>query len=472
MTLIIFKYCLPALLGYTLFVGIAGRLNPFKKPSQPEERPSWLLGIWTGLTVSVVLGIGLHMAYGMSLEGAKALAKPSAWLMAGLLVPGFIAYFAYRSNVKNSLTEDAKPSFDWVLESDELEFAAGLDTELAQGHLLDRGLEPHILDSAEIPSVDRKVAEAFLISVETDKIDIEDLSKAINDSDDSVSAPKLKESLHVNLESVEAEIICLDATAEQHVECLAELPMLLDTKELYTPLSDNLIDGSLHKQIEARSTLDTEQEVNELKTLFFGEQALREEAEKHLRITRKALATIESETRHYETRKADAVIELEEKLTENIKTQSALEAQATREKTKRVSVETSTVNLKQDLVKAKQEIRQSIAARAKALSTANKSIAFARQNIQIRARLESENSELQTTLKNRQTTISSLIRALEKEKRRTQDDVATMAKQLVLHEKQVTARRSLEEVAKSVEMKLSTRLVKKVARARPLISDS
>ena len=34
----------------------------------------WLLGIWTGAGVFTVLGIGLHMAYGMPLEDAKSLA--------------------------------------------------------------------------------------------------------------------------------------------------------------------------------------------------------------------------------------------------------------------------------------------------------------------------------------------------------------------------------------------------------------
>jgi len=41
----------------------------------------------------------------------------------------------------------------------------------------------------------------------------------------------------------------------------------------------------------------------------------------------------------------------------------------------------------------------------------------------------------------------------------------------VLHEKQMTARRTLEEVARSVENKLTSRLVKKVAKARPIASD-
>jgi len=93
MNLVIFKYCLPVLLGYILFMGVSGRLNPFKKPSAMAERPAWMLGVWTALSVILVLGIGLHMAYGMTLEGARTLFKPSALLLGGLLLPGFIGYF-------------------------------------------------------------------------------------------------------------------------------------------------------------------------------------------------------------------------------------------------------------------------------------------------------------------------------------------------------------------------------------------
>ena len=85
MTLLLFKYILPALLGYTLFVGIAGRFNPIRKPELLAERPSWMLGIWTGLSVVLVLGVGLHMAYDMPLEAARGLARPAAWSLAALL---------------------------------------------------------------------------------------------------------------------------------------------------------------------------------------------------------------------------------------------------------------------------------------------------------------------------------------------------------------------------------------------------
>jgi len=99
MTLFIFKYALPTLLGYTLFVGLAGRYNPFGKPSELEERPPWFLGLWTGMSVFMVLSIGLHIAYGLTLEEGRTIAAPSAVILSALLLIGFISYFIYKSNV-------------------------------------------------------------------------------------------------------------------------------------------------------------------------------------------------------------------------------------------------------------------------------------------------------------------------------------------------------------------------------------
>lgn len=125
MTLLLFKYILPTLLGYTLFVGIAGRYNPVKKPALLEERPSWLLGLWTGLCVILVLGIGLHMAYGMPLEAARGLAKPVALSLAGLLGMGILTYFAYFHHIQSKLeslqTEEKSDQIDWISKVQQLD---------------------------------------------------------------------------------------------------------------------------------------------------------------------------------------------------------------------------------------------------------------------------------------------------------------------------------------------------------------
>lgn len=120
MTLFIFKYALPILLGYTLFVGIAGKFNPLRKPAYLEERPSWMLGLWTGMSVFLVLSVGLHMAYGMTLEAARFLAAPSAISITLLLILGFIGYSRYQKNIAakieaNNIHSDAshEAKIDW-----------------------------------------------------------------------------------------------------------------------------------------------------------------------------------------------------------------------------------------------------------------------------------------------------------------------------------------------------------------------
>lgn len=555
MTLFIFKYCLPTLLGYTLFVGIAGRLNPFRKPFYPEERPSWLLGLWTGLTVLLVLSVGLHMAYGMSLEGARSLAKPSAWFMAALLIPGFITYLIYRRRVNASSATAIAPSFDWSMQENDEEFAASLNNAVAnrdEDDPLDTDLDPSSLDDMEIPEDEGPVIAAFLDTADLGTVDTRELPEPVNDAaditTDDTSAfdtddgdnsgnDELHPSTAENTSAVDAvnasdaDTDELDMTQFVPSDNIAEL--VADSSEPVTTgqvTNEQVIDdvvppstpsensGAEHTdsadesiRVEADTTHDIDaadvaptdatpeenlaaeaslaamaaaqqeaqdlmkeqsSEIAALQQALQHENTLRQETEKHLRITRKALATMESETRDYESRKADSIIALEDQLAQSITLQSEFERLATTEKSRRIDLETTVVHLKQDLVKVKHDVRRSIAARAKALSTANKSIAFARQAVQTRARLESELEAAQQALDNRQATVSSLIRALEDEKGRTEDDIASLAKQYVLREKQMQARKSLEQVARSVENKLSTRLVKKVAKARPAMTDA
>jgi len=204
-------------------------------------------------------------------------------------------------------------------------------------------------------------------------------------------------------------------------------------------------------------------EVELMRRSLATEVALREETEKHLRITRKGLSALESENHQFELEKADAVIKAEEKLETQIKRTSKSEAHAARVEKQKKALETQMLELKTSVVEAKREIRQSTAARAKALTTANKSVAFAQQAMKERAVMEAKLKDAEAALNKRQETISSLISALEKEKLRTQNEISSMAKQLVLHEKQLQARRSIEQASRSADG-LSTRLVKKVAK--------
>lgn len=230
-------------------------------------------------------------------------------------------------------------------------------------------------------------------------------------------------------------------------------------------------DSSVALSVEEDDSEPTSDAQTRLERELETERATREQVESHLRITRKALYVLESEVQD-SSRQVEERAELEARVEEEIRERAAAEARAERESFARIASQTTLVEQGQDLARAQRDVRRHLEARARALSAANKSLAHARLSARARKRLEADLAEARETIENRQATISSLIRALEKEKRRTREDVASQAKQLVLHERQLKARRSLEEVARSVEGKLSSRLVKKVAKARPLISGS
>ncbi len=445
MTLITFKYGLPVLLGFILFVGISGRFNPLRKPQALIERPSWFLGLWAALTVTLVLSLGLHLAYQIPVENARLLLKPTAWLLASLLLPGFFIYLIYRHTVKKELAEIAYRQLDIVLDNGTpLRDTAG---ELKSEETLDSELNA-ALTEMQINALhpDRQADTLALPAPLTNERSIE-FGEAEAEAEDYGLMPELAQTA--------------TATSAQATDKFnsSERPFISRT------YSSSEVD-----ELVAQKMAGSKSEIEALRQAVFEQTSLREETEKHLRVIRKAMSVLETESRDYESSKADALIGLEEELENRIKETAAAEARANRMDAGRVELETHVVNLKQDLLQAKRDVRRNTAARARALSAANKTVAFARQSVKARARLESRLKNAEESLANRQQTISSLIKALEKEKRRTQADVSTLAKQLVLHEKQLHARRSLEEVARSVEGKLHSRLVKKVAKARPLSS--
>lgn len=428
----ILPYGLPVLLGYTLFAGISGRLNPFSYPAHREERPSWLLGIWTGIGLSVALNVGMFQAYMPPVVDTFAAFKTSTALLAILVAPalGLYAYFRYRNSGLGSIRK--RTNFNWAITEEELltsthhkvdaQEQASIDTKGESAiNPTDTALEEHEL----------KISPAYLETARIDEMDSGSHGEAVNDllaiSEQGTGTESAQEQT--------SKILSHSAPPEQH-----------------------------------STATDESSTARDLIEKLAAEVALREETESHLRITRKALSVLEANTRQQSNSEADTIIALEEKLAQSIERAADSETEAMEQRARREEIEQDVADLKRRMVKAKQEIRQSAAARAKALSTANQSIAFARQSVQIRTRLESDLSEARTTIKNRQKTISSLIRALEKEKRKTQSEVGSMARQMFLQEKQLKARRSLEEVARSVENSLTSRLVKKVAKAKPLTS--
>ena len=504
MNLVIFKYGLPLLLSYILFMGISGRLNPFRKPVALAERPAWLLGVWTALSVTLVLGVGLHMAYGMALESARTLFKPSALLLGGLLIPGFVAYFLYRRSIENELDQAARLSMadniDTCLSTD---LVMELDDEVIEDIFVEDEFTEEDIEAAIEATVQETAGEA-LDSSETAKVEAATFNNPelqyiahitpdhVVDKDEMQQSSAPLDALEEVFDDEVVENIFteeeLDAGIEgTEQETASEALDLSETVEVDVTTAD-----SSEPQATTPLTTVDATEVDEMQQLTASrialeeEQTLREEAEKHLVIMRKAMSRLDAETREYETSKADAIIQLEEELEASVKQVSAAESRATRAEERRINADDQIVDLKKNLATAKQELRLSTTARAKALGTANKSVAFARQSIQQRQRLENDVSRLESqvthlqnslqstrdALQKRQSTVASLIKALETEKLRSRANMSKMAKHMVLKDRQQRARKSRETLARNVEDNLTSRLVKKVAKARPLASDS
>lgn len=157
MTLLLFKFGLPTVLGYALFAGISGQFNPLRRPPSLKHRPAWILGLWTWLTVTLVLTIGIQMAYQIPVNAVEALLKPSASLLATLLIPGLLIYFVYGHLVHKELNNTETSRFDWLLAAEEVD----------SDHLADERVT---------------VVPAYLRSVDTGTIGLEDLPEAVNDA--------------------------------------------------------------------------------------------------------------------------------------------------------------------------------------------------------------------------------------------------------------------------------------------------
>ena len=422
---------LPPLLGYGLFVGISGRLDPVSRPRHLVDRPSWALGLWVAAATALVLGAGLHLAYGASPERARALLAPGAWSLAALLLPGLVAGYLYRGSIAQRLGDEARRRREISMRE-----PMWLDVDAGTPASGERSFDETLAEDDDGAPIDAPGGRPL---PETETI--------VDDADDEEPAPCPEDSPLV--------AAFLDRTGPGPIE-VPDIPVATaDERE-----SDR----------RALAPLSAAEEP--LRTELDAERGRREETEKHLRVTRRALAQLESESRRRAGERAGTLIALEEELESRIRECATAEARATRESARRLEAESEIVALREDVLAARRDARRGTEARAKALATATRSVAIARQAVRARARAEERLRESEGVIANRQETISSLIRALEKEKRRTREEVGSMARQLMLHERQLDARRRLEEVARNVEGKLTSRLARKIARARPVTSSN
>lgn len=443
MALVIFKYLLPILLGYTLFVGISGRYIPFMRPSSLAKRPIWFLGIWTGISVALIMSFGLHLAYQMNLADVSKLLTPGAWTLGAAMVPGIIGYLWYRTSVTRQINAQSdKRMTDQIEYADSMEFDETMALDAKSSTEMDETMR---IEAANIVDIDDQTTIWADMTVATDEVVDEDETQLFEIDLARFNEPVL-------IEENEIEAIAVEVEAQPETEAPTEVQAQAELAEAF-----------------ARETAEHATamiEVKQLRESLEEESRVRKELENHLRITRKGLAELDSESRGFESEKAAALTELEQQLEEKAKRTAEAEARAERESDKNAALENELVFLREDTLKATKDSRESVEARARALSTANKATTFARQAMEVRTRLETQLHDAEQELESKHNTVSSLIKALEKEKTRTQADVTSMAKQLILHEKQLQARRQLEEVSRAADSKFTTRLVKKVAKAR------
>lgn len=97
--LLLFKYCLPLLFGYMLFMNIAWRVNPLKCPPCPQDRPSWFLGCWVAITSSALLMVCMHVFYNQPVGSLSPLFWPIVMLTLSSVLPGLLVYVVYRRTV-------------------------------------------------------------------------------------------------------------------------------------------------------------------------------------------------------------------------------------------------------------------------------------------------------------------------------------------------------------------------------------
>jgi len=455
MTLITLTYGLPILLGYVLFAAISGRIIPLLRPKNPERRPAWLLGHWVGIAAATVLILAIKLALAMNVDALGSLLVPSALAFAALMLPGIMAYSMYKSRITRQLNDtyiehtpeivydhaSSPMSFDNEPDQDPDHFSIDLDATLDRS--LDRALvndlDLHVAAEDEFDHIDLSADELF------EEVDTE--SPTIAQAPVTHTSILESEEYNAGFDEAHAHAVAAIQAMQQESHTAPEVDAAAEMESLQA-----IVDSAREEVVSLQQQLE-------------AEIAEREKVEQHLRITRKGLAELESESKRFETDKVDALTKLENQLKEKEVRTSKAEALAQRESDKAAALESEILELRTEVLNAASENRASTEARARALSTANKATTFARQAVEVRAKLERQLKEKEHTLETRQTTISSLINALDKEKARTKEEVASLAKQMVLEEKQLQARRTIEDAARA-DSGFTSRLVKKVAKAK------
>ena len=404
-------YLLPLLLGYLLFAGISGRFDPLSRPGRLEERPGWLLGLWTGLTAAVV-SIGVMASLGgRPPEQAFTLLVSSGWVWAGLMVLGLVIWQLYRGTVDRLIDERA--------------LAARRDTLSPHRQPTTRASEPRT-------AATRKPADP--------------------PSGRRHGDTGLGELLGPDRDGAPPVAAFLSRIAPGPVD-VPNIPVAPSESRAAGEES-----GEMH--LGTGAAISFAHRENPFELALREERRLRTETEKHLRITRRALGVLAEESGERE--RVDALIslegELESRIRESVATEEALDRQTARCN----GLERELARVKQDTASARHAVRRGAAARERALGTATRSLRLARRAIEVRAQVEERLRESEERLAARQATIGSLVSALERARNRS--------RQTGPGAKGAAARRqdNVEPLVPVADNRLGARLARKAARVRPL----
>jgi len=473
MKLTLFSFALPAIIGYVLFIGISGKLWPLSRPADQRQRPAWLLGLWAGLSVAIVLAIALNMAYRPSSASIASILLPTSLLLATLLAPGLVAWFIYKRRIEREFDATADLSEVYII-SQEMVDADDHTADFEQAvTLVDSDNLSHdgniMLENIDID--EPFFAEDEISSHEYESSDshrIEERAMATDDITAPANSDEYNEAFWLArnrvIESNDdttagRETIQSGSTRTTATWIQPEQQLDLDFDTPQVDLDENEV-----------STFETDPvsiEVAQLTDELASERQLREHVETHLRITRKALTNLESSSRVEETAQLNQKIELEDRLAASIRQVAVADARAERETQAKNVLEQELNESRRAVLAAKQSASKNIAARAKALKTANKAIVFARQSVDARAAVEGKVQQLKETVESQQATISSLISSLETEQAKSLEEKSFLTKQLLLKDQDVKI--TTASSAKEAES-IASKLVQKVARSNSRVS--
>lgn len=582
MTIPLIQYAFPALVGYALFMTIAGKINPFSRPALKTARPKWFLGVWVGTATMLTVLIAIQMVNPLALDTLTAASAPLLALLILACTPGLVIYAWYHKHIREVLSNSGEialahdsfitADFDFLQTKKEPDFKLAINSN--QQHLSDDA-EPKVdmnqtLNLPHVPTTDsmvydqafereysRLLAVADSVTGEQDKdksntefdnayeyafhrakehfsqiqanannaasptplgtVAENQITEIGNDQEnttrkwDSLSSRAEQQNKKHKLEKLaatdESEQLQLNldhkitSTQESHTnpilqnadynnafteaferaQALQAAYAASEAIAKYSENADRLLDfesilaqelSLREQQVRAEVNLQAKKELKRLqeesqsaiateKELTENERNRRMQTEMHLRVTRRALARLEANSRQLSETKTERQIALERELEEKIRITSKSESALAREIELREKAEKELIDCKKSELAARSNARKNTAARAKILTTAQKAMTFARQTVDARTQIESELQKAKEQINLQKATISSLIETLEKEKSKSREEVSYLCKQLM--------KKEIELEKKSINAgNLTSKLVKKVARAKPI----